>query len=266
MKYTVEGFSQKVAVAMGLRCDDLVLLRWLVDFSNTGDMVKMKAPDGNEYMWVNYKYVLEELPIVQCNKKNLTARLKRLVEAGVLINTTLKQGGTYSLYRFGPRLKELIGDTQAPLPEIEQPLPEIEQPGYPISTNPVTQNQATKYPSIKRSIYQKDSNKEKKLKEKDGEDEPRKMAFGECENVFLSADEYAKLLVKMGDIGRDEYINTVSLYKGKTGREYKSDYAACLAFWQRDGRPVKNAAKIVEIPVEVPDLSTPEKILEAIWN
>lgn len=265
MMYCVEGFSQKVAVEFDLYGEDLILLRWMVNFANTGEMVKMRAEDGNEYLWVNYKYVLEELPIIRCNKRNLTTRLQRLVKAGVLINTTLKQGGTYSLYRFGPKLKELMSDTYYPLTENVHPLPENEQPLCLNSDIPVGQNQTTKYPNTKISSNQKDS-KEKKLKEKDGEDESLKVGFGDLENVFLTADEYAKMLVKMGDVGREKYINAVSLYKGKSGREYKSDYAACLAFWQKDGRPVEHSPKIVHIPIEQPDLSTPEKILEAIYR
>ena len=40
MKYTIEGFNQRNAIALGLNSEDLVLLRWFVDFKNTSDTKK----------------------------------------------------------------------------------------------------------------------------------------------------------------------------------------------------------------------------------
>ena len=46
MKFTIEGFSQKTAVALGLGVDELVILRWIVDFQSTGRMTH-KIIDGD---------------------------------------------------------------------------------------------------------------------------------------------------------------------------------------------------------------------------
>lgn len=40
MKISIEGFDQSRAVELGLCVADMVLLRWFVDFSNTGAMEK----------------------------------------------------------------------------------------------------------------------------------------------------------------------------------------------------------------------------------
>lgn len=258
MKYTIEGFSQEAAVDMGLCSEDLVLLRWFVDFWCSGKMSK-QIHDDTTYAWVNYKTVLEDMPIIRCNKKNLAAKFKRLVEAGVLVNRTIRQNGTFSVYKFGENYDRLI--YRDPLTQNGEGLPENEQPGYPKTGNPVTRKQVTKYPSTIKPIYNKTN-----IDRGEDKHEHTKIAFGEMANVYLTAEEYAGLLVKMGDIGRQKYIDAVSLYKASKGKEYKSDYSACLQFWIKDGRPVENTAVIVPIHIEKPDLSTPEKIREAIFT
>lgn len=141
MKYTIEGFSQRKAVEMGLTTEDIVLLRWFVDFYNTGLMKKFVTQDGNELVWVDYKSVLEELPIIRCNKRNLTARFDRLVKAGVLIHETIRDGGLFSTYGFGENYISLISDTG----EACTPTSEIERTLRPKSNVPYVQNQT--YPT-----------------------------------------------------------------------------------------------------------------------
>ena len=40
MKYTIHGFSQQKAIELGLDDRDLMILRWFVDYKDTGKMVK----------------------------------------------------------------------------------------------------------------------------------------------------------------------------------------------------------------------------------
>jgi hypothetical protein len=109
MKYTLHGFSQRVAIELGLDNDDLALLRWFVDFSSAG-MKKYQIGDSI-YYWVNYQTVCEELPIVASKKDVIYRRLKKMSDAKVLKHETLKQGGTYSLYGFDSKYRTLISDT-----------------------------------------------------------------------------------------------------------------------------------------------------------
>ena len=59
MKISIEGFDQSRAVELGLCVADVVLLRWFVDFSNTGAMEK-RIIDGKEYFWISYEYVPDD--------------------------------------------------------------------------------------------------------------------------------------------------------------------------------------------------------------
>ena len=85
MKVSIEGFDQSKAVDLGLSVADVLLLRWFVDFSNTGAMEK-RVIDGKEYFWISYDYVLQELPILKISKKTLYRCFMELVDKGVLIH------------------------------------------------------------------------------------------------------------------------------------------------------------------------------------
>lgn len=107
MKYTIEGFSQPKAVELNLDVIDLCILRWFVDFSNTDSMVKMQV-ENKVYFWIKYEGLLSDMPIINLKKDSLYRRLKNMVENEVLEHTTVKMGGTFSMYRFGKRFKELL--------------------------------------------------------------------------------------------------------------------------------------------------------------
>ena len=85
MKYTIEGFSQEEATKLqktiiendktktiSLDCTDLVLLRWFVDFFQS--MMKVTI-DGIQYAWVNYRAVLDDMPLLGLGKRSLFDRL-----------------------------------------------------------------------------------------------------------------------------------------------------------------------------------------------
>jgi len=109
MKYTIHGFSQKVAMEMNLKSDELLLLRWFADFMGTNKMKKFFIEDECFY-WVRYDAILEDLPILDCKKRAIAGKFKNLVDADVLKNKTLKQGGTYSVSAIGAKYESLISD------------------------------------------------------------------------------------------------------------------------------------------------------------
>lgn len=257
MKYTIEGFSVSVAHELGLSCEELVILRWFSDFWHTGKMTMIVSEDGKNYAWIDYKTVMRDIPVIQMSTKRLRDRFTHMVEVDVLTHQTIRQGGVYAYYGFGKRYIDLISITE-PRDKTDGVWDEIVPTLGTKSSQPLGQNCPNKdYSTINKSTKDKDKGKEQ---------EQTKIAFGEMENVYLTAEEYASLLVKMGDIGRQKYIDAVSLYKASKGKEYKSDYSACLQYWIKDGRPVENTAVVIPIPVEKPDLSTPEKIREAIFT
>ncbi len=84
MKYTIEGFGQAEALRLGLDVKDLVLLRWIVDFYNTGKM-DLYMIDGKTYFWVDYHYLIVQLPILGItSSKVLSRRMKHLQECNVM--------------------------------------------------------------------------------------------------------------------------------------------------------------------------------------
>lgn len=62
-----------------------------------------------------------------------------------------------------------------------------------------------------------------------------KEKHGELENVFLSSEEYQKLVTKYGPKTTEKYIDKLSLYMDSAGKGYKSHYATILAWMRRDG-------------------------------
>lgn len=78
MKFTILGFSQPAAYDLGLDVNDLAILRWFIDFKESGYMNK-KVIDGKEFYLVIYEYVLEDLPILYMKKMLFIEGLKKCV-------------------------------------------------------------------------------------------------------------------------------------------------------------------------------------------
>lgn len=167
MRYTIEGFSQAEAVkfrrtevvkdskgndrekVVTLDCTDLVILRWLVDFWPS--MMKVEI-GGVQYAWLNYKHAIEDMPLLGIKKGMFALRLKKLVSFGILTHKTVKNGGTFSYYGFGPAYMRLV-DAGGARGEGDQTQYNAE--GVPNKLETPTQNisdqinQSTKDPSTK---------------------------------------------------------------------------------------------------------------------
>ena len=46
MKFTVDGFNQRVLCSYGIDCIESIILRWFVDFADSGKMVKRLNPES----------------------------------------------------------------------------------------------------------------------------------------------------------------------------------------------------------------------------
>lgn len=123
MRYTIEGFSQTEAIkfrrteivngkekVVTLDCTDLVILRWFVDF--WPNMMKVEI-GGRQYAWLSYKALIEDMPLIGIKKGMLALRLKKLVDFGILTHQTVKSGGTFSYYGFGPEYVRLLDTNHA---------------------------------------------------------------------------------------------------------------------------------------------------------
>ncbi len=113
MKYTILGFSQVALIKHGLDLTDALILRWFIDFKDSGRMAT-EIVEEKMYYWIKYDSLLEDIPVIGMNNKDaLRRRLKKMVEHGILTHVTVKEGGTFSFYSLGENYLELIeGTTQ----------------------------------------------------------------------------------------------------------------------------------------------------------
>lgn len=111
MKLSILDYHQKIAVAYGLDMNDLILLRWFVDFRNT-DRMQEAIFNDTVYYWVNYEKVIDDLPILKINNKiALRRRFKKLCDCKVLeFHLEKNSKGTFTYYRTGIAYKTLLYD------------------------------------------------------------------------------------------------------------------------------------------------------------
>ncbi|KOC47746.1 hypothetical protein ADU86_03880 [Clostridium botulinum] len=111
MKFTILGFSQKKMIELEMTIDQALILRYFVDFRDSGNMAKEYMED-DMYYWIDYETITkEELPILKISKDRLYRILKTLCQKEILKHKTKRKGGTFSFYTIGPRYGELISST-----------------------------------------------------------------------------------------------------------------------------------------------------------
>ncbi len=113
MKYTIEGFSQEKAIELGLDLEDLLILRWIVDFS---PKMSKQVIEGKEYFWVKYQALLQDIPILNFKSKDrLYRKMKSLVNKNILLHKNIKNtNGNFSYYAIGDSYSLLIGEDNIP--------------------------------------------------------------------------------------------------------------------------------------------------------
>ena len=109
MKYTIMGFSQEKLIEYNMDLTDVCILRYFVDFKDSGEMVKEIYKD-EIYYWINYAKLREAIPIINISSNDvIRRRLRELQLKGILIHYTRNDfRGTYSFYNLGQNYKNLI--------------------------------------------------------------------------------------------------------------------------------------------------------------
>ncbi len=108
MKFNLLGFSQLRAMELGLDLKDLTILRYIVDFIESGKMIEREI-DGKVYYWIKQETLIEALPILNISGSIvLRRRLKKLEELNILEYKLIKKGGTYCFYGVGKELPSLL--------------------------------------------------------------------------------------------------------------------------------------------------------------
>lgn len=187
MQNTILGFRQDKAIELGLHLDDLIILRYLTDF-----FPKMiKITDNNKiYFWVDYKYLIQCLPIISKNTENLRlGNFARLLKANVLEKITLrnpkilKRRGVAVFYSFSKNYDILL----PPQTMVEQP-PQIvvEQPPQTV----VGINNLYDYSfNNKEKKYKKESLKKNEFRT----NSERKYTQEQLNNIFNDMYDYDNL-------------------------------------------------------------------------
>ena len=87
MKYNISGFDQSAMIELGLNADDLNILRWFIDFKDSGKMLKEYFIEENcFYYWINYNGLIEAFPylFVNCNtEETKKKKLQRLLNGNI---------------------------------------------------------------------------------------------------------------------------------------------------------------------------------------
>jgi uncharacterized phage protein (TIGR02220 family) len=110
MKYTILGFSQSKALENGLDFTDLTLLRYFIDFKDTGKMSTL-LKENKLYYWFKYDAFITEYPILSIKNDTVYRRMKKLVYKGFLEHITHKVGGTFSYYNVTSKIMILLSDS-----------------------------------------------------------------------------------------------------------------------------------------------------------
>ena len=106
MKYNISGFDQSAMIELGLNADDLNILRWFIDFKDSGKMFKEYFIEENcFYYWINYNGLIEAFPylFVNCNtEETKKKKLQRLLNGNIskiLKKKLIKnKNGTYTFF------------------------------------------------------------------------------------------------------------------------------------------------------------------------
>jgi len=225
MKYTILGFNQAKAIEHNLDVTDLIILRYLIDFKDTG---KMSTTIENEkvYYWFKYDGFIKEYPILSIKKDAIYRRMKILIEKGFLIHTTVKVGGTYSYYNIDKNILYLLSDSEPQGYGFKTVGVTVQETEGGTDLKPQQNNPSTK---INPSTKNNPSIKYIDLKFIDEI----------IEKVQLTKEQYNKLLNKYGQYQLHKEILALDNYivNGK-GNKYKDHYRA-LNIWCNKNKEIK---------------------------
>ncbi len=95
-KYNV-NINQYAVVEHGLDLDiiDMFIFDFMAGMFQLPQRVSITADDGTEYVCISNEFILQQLPMLKVNKRNLTRRINKLVRAELLIRHVKHNNKTY---------------------------------------------------------------------------------------------------------------------------------------------------------------------------
>ena len=252
MKFTIEGFSQEYALTLQkevvingktkrirVDCNDLVILRWFVDFYPK--MMKVEI-EGKQYAWIKYQALLEDLPLLDIKKRMLFDRLQKLVDFGILSHKSIKSGGSYSYYGFGENYIKLVDDSFRTGMQKNADGSAKDCTGVSNKLQTGVQESAEQIDSsIKDTSIKNSSIKEGIYMCEESTPETTLFKVGKFNNVLISYDNISKLGVEYGQELATEAIDYLSSYINMRKEPYDVDHYGAICHWVIDA--VKNKKK-----------------------
>lgn len=245
MKFTIEGFSQEYALTLQkevvvkgkakrirVDCNDLVILRWFVDFYP--NMMKVEI-EGKQYAWIKYQALLEDLPLLDIKKRMLFDRLQKLVDFGILSHKSIKSGGSYSYYGFGENYMKLVDDSFriGMQKNADGSAKDCKGVGNKLQTG-VQESAEQIDSSIKDSSIKDSSIKEGIYMCEESTPETTLFKVGKFNNVLISYDNISKLGVEYGQELATEAIDYLSSYINMRKEPYDVDHYGAICHWVID--------------------------------
>jgi hypothetical protein len=127
MKRMIEGFSQQSLIELGLNSDHAILLRWFIDYRDSG-LLSKRCFGGDEYHHIEYSFVIECLPILGISNKEVIGRkIKKMVQSSLLFSKADKRVGTYMYFRINPPVYSSLIDDKISVGTL------LTTGGYPLS-------------------------------------------------------------------------------------------------------------------------------------
>lgn len=254
MKYNVLGFYQPRAVELGLCSDDLLVLRWFVDFAGTPKMRTMII-DNQIYYWVNYSTVLDELPILRISKQTLYKKhFTNLCNANVLTHKQVKEGGNFSYYCYGINYETLVylQSEETPLVKNNDLVSKSNKGSVEIEQTLVSKSNEQR---LNNNIINLQDNNKKEIYKEKVEQSPthtqslkeEKHKYGEYNHILLTDKELNHLKDEIGEKNTESAIKLLDEAIEMKGYKYKSHYLA-IRKWVLTS--LKQQGKWVDVPVK----------------
>lgn len=103
----IEGFYQEALIKSGLDIKDVHILRYMLDFMDSG-ILRKRIINGKDFYWIRTDLIIEDNPILKINLKNsIRKRIKKLIDKEFLEYVNYKKGTNKTLYRRGKALEKI---------------------------------------------------------------------------------------------------------------------------------------------------------------
>ena len=109
LKYTIEGYSQKILLDWELDCIDAVIINYVSGIISSDNVKKIEI-DGKFFYWIIYDTLIERIPIINIKSKSqLRKRFIKYEDCGLIEHYhKIDKDGSFSYYRLTNEYNKLV--------------------------------------------------------------------------------------------------------------------------------------------------------------